>query len=311
MERKKKILAASLAGLLIAAAAGGYFLLRRYGGLGGAVASALAETAAKKAGRELRIKSVSFSPLKGLTLRGVSVSEKPSFARGVFFSAEKVRLAMPFLPLLKGSVVFDSAELDGAFFKVTEKDGDWNFKDLLALLPDAAKGLHLTWNARELLVRRSRIQADLLTSGLSLDMTETDAAVKHYSSFGGNFNIRASGRAGTAAGGRLFSGAYSAKADLNFTPLGLDSSAGEMEMEGLELGDMRLGSLEADWKLFKIGRGSERNYSLELKAEDFFAPGYRSAFKDSAEKGLKALFSALGSAPPKIEDIKERVSNTV
>jgi len=304
VERKKKIFAASLAALVLAGGGAFVFLARKYGGLGGAVAAALAETAAKKAGRELRVRSVSFSPLKGLTMREVSVSEKPSFARGVFFSAEKVRLAMPLLPLLKGNVVFGSAEFDGAFFKVREKDGEWNFRDLLALLPDTVKGLHLTWNARELTFRGARIQADLLTSGLSLDMTDTEAAVKHYSSFGGNFNLRASGRAGTAWGGKLFTGAYGLEADLNFTPLGLDSSAGELEMSGLELGDMRLGSLEADWKLFKIGKGPERNYSLELEAEEFFAPGYRSSFKDSLDKGLKSLFSAMGSAPPKMDDIR-------
>lgn len=304
MERKKKIFAASLAALVLAGGGAWLFLAKKYGGLGGAMAAALAETASRKAGRELRIKSFAFSPLSGITLRGVEVSERPSFRNGVFFSAGKVRLAMPLLPLLKGNVVFDSAEFDGAFFKAREKGGEWNFRDLLALLPDTVKGLHLTWNARALTFRGARIQADLLTSGLSLDMTETDAEVRHYSSFGGNFNIRASGRAGSAFGGRLFTGAYRAKADLNFTPLGLDSSAGTLGMSGLELGDMRLGSLESAWKLFKIGRGAERNYSAEVKASGFFAPGYRSSFRDSVDKGLKSLFAALGAAPPKIDDIR-------
>ncbi len=309
MERKKKILAASLAALVLAGGGASFLLARKYGGLGGAVAAALAETAAKKAGRELRIKSFSFSPLAGMTLRGVEVSERPSFRKGVFFSAERVRLAMPLLPLLRGSVVFSAAEFEGVFFKLREKDGEWNFRDLLDLLPETVKGLHLTWNARELAFRGARIQADLMTSGLSLDMSETDVSLKHHSSFGGNFRIEAGGRAGTAWDGRLFTGAYRAKADLNFTPLGLDSSAGGLEMSGLELGDMRLGSLEADWKLFRIGRGAQRNYSLKLEAEDFFSPGYRSSFRDSVDTGLKSLFAALGAAPPRIDDIRaERLS---
>ncbi|MDT8287449.1 MAG: hypothetical protein RQ748_10090 [Elusimicrobiales bacterium] len=303
MERKKRILAASLAALVLAGGGAWLFLAKKYGGLGGAMAAALAETASRKAGRELRIRSVSFSPFSGLTLRGVEVSERPSFSNGVFFSAEKTRLAMPLLPLLRGSVVFSAAEFDGAFFKVREKDGEWNFKDLLALLPDTVKGLHLTWNARELTFRGARVQADLLTPGLSLDMTDTDAVVKHYSSFGGNFNVEASGHAGTAWGGRLFTGAYEAKVDLNFTPLGLDSSSGRLKMEDLELGDMRLARLDGRWDFFRIGRGAERNYSLEAEASDFFAPGYRSPLRDAVENGLKSLFSALGSAPPKIDDI--------
>lgn len=298
------MLAASLAALVLAGGGAWIFLAKKYGGLGGALAAALAETASRKAGRELRIKSVSFSPLGGLTLRGVSVSERPSFEKGVFFSAEKARLAMPLLPLLRGSVVFSAAEFDGAFFKVREKDGEWNFRDLLALLPDTVKGLHLTWNARRLVLRDTRVQADLLTPGLSLDMAGTDAVVKHYSSFGGNFNIEASGRAGTAWGGRLFTGSYAAEVDLNFTPLGLDSSSGRLKMEDLELGDMRLAELVGRWDFFRIGRGAERNYSLEAEASDFFAPGYRSAFRDGVESGLKSLFSALGSAPPEIDDIR-------
>ncbi|KAF0126171.1 MAG: hypothetical protein FD189_683 [Elusimicrobia bacterium] len=304
MERKKKILAAALAALVLAGGGAWLLLAKKYGGLGGAVAAALAETASRKAGRELRIKSVSFSPLGGLTLRGVSVSEKPSFIKGVFFSAEKARLAVALMPLLRGSVVFSAAEFDGVFFKVREKDGEWNFRDLLALLPDTVKGLHLTWNARRLVFRGARVQADLTTAGLSLDMTETDAVVKHYSSFGGNFNIEASGRAGTAWGGRLFTGAYEAKIDLNFTTLGLASSSGRLAMTDLELGDMRLARLGGRWDFFRIGRGAARNYSLEAEASDFFAPGYRSPFRDAVDKGLKSIFSAMGAAPPKTEDIK-------
>lgn len=304
MERKKIILAASVAALVLAGGGAWLFLAKKYGGLGGALAAAMAETASRKAGRDLRIKSVSFSPLGGLILRGVEVSEKPSFRNGVFFSAEKVSLAMPLMPLLRGSVVFSAAEFDGAFFKVREKGGEWNFRDLLALLPDTVKGLHLTWNAKRLVFRDTRIQADLAAAGLSLDMTGTDAVIKHYSSFGGNFNIEASGRAGTVWGGRLFTGGYAAEVDLNFTPLGLDSSSGRLKMEDLELGDMRLAELGAGWNFFRIGRGAERNYSLEAEASDFFAPGYRSPFRDGVESGLKSLFSALGAAPPKIEDIR-------
>ncbi len=304
MERKKKILAVSLAALALAGGGAWLFLAKKYGGLGGAVASALAETASRRAGRELRIKSVSFSPLGGLTLLGVEVSERPSFRNGVFFYAEKARLAMPLMALLRGSVVFSAAEFDGAFFKIRESGGEWNFKDLLALLPDTVKGLHLTWNARRLVFRGARVQADLATAGLSLDMTDTGAVVKHYSSFGGNFNVEASGRAGTAWGGRLFTGAYEAKVDLNFTPLGLDSTSGRLKMTGLELGDMRLARLGGRWDFFRIGRGAERNYSLEAEADDFFAPGYRSPFRDAVDKGLRSVFSAMGSAPPAIDDIK-------
>lgn len=304
MERKKKIFAAAVAALVLAGGGAFVFLSRKYGGLGGAVAAALAETAAKRAGRELRIKSASFSPFTGLELTGVEVSEEPSFEKGVFFSAERVLLDMPLLPLLKGEAEFNKAEVDGAFFKLRERDGDWNYGDLLELLPDTAKGLHLTWNAREVVLRRTRIQADMATPGLSLDMTETEAAVKHYSSFGGNFDIKASGRIGTAWGGRLFTGDYSAEIDLNFTPRGLDSTSGGVEFEDLRLGDSTLGSLTAGWDFFKIGKPAERNFSLRLEAAGFLAPSYRKSPLAPVEKGIASFYRAMGAAPPRADDIK-------
>lgn len=304
MERKKKILAASLAALVLAGGGAALFLARKYGGMGGTIAAALAETASKKAGRQMRIKTVSFSPFTGLEMRGVEVSERPSFDKGVFFSAERVLLDMPLTPLLKGEAVFETAEFDGAFFKVREEGGNWNYGDLLALLPDTAKGLHLTWNARRLVFRRARVQADMATPGLSLDMTGTEATVKHYSSFGGNFNMKIRGKAATAWAGRLFSGDYSADMDINFTTLGLDSASGGLELENIALGDMSLAVISAEWDLFKMGEAAARNYSLKIEASDFLAPSYRNSPLAGLEKGLASFYRAMGAAPPRTDDIR-------
>jgi AsmA protein len=75
--------------------------------------------------------ALSFWPGVGLRLSKVSLSEPGS--EQVFAAAEKVRLSLRLLPLLKKALAVDTVELDGIFVNlIHHKDGSFNFDDLIS-----------------------------------------------------------------------------------------------------------------------------------------------------------------------------------
>ena len=142
-----------LAVLLLAAAAAGGFAYFKYRSFSRYLAAQIGGQAGKKLGREVKFKSISFSPLKGVVIKEACVSRRPDFSKGNFFCAEKTIIRPELGALLKNKLYFSRVAFDKPVLKVREKGGRWDFEDLLALLPDTDKGLYLTWNASELVMR--------------------------------------------------------------------------------------------------------------------------------------------------------------
>lgn len=75
--------------------------------------------------------ALSFWPGLGLRVTKVSLSEKGN--ETVFASAEKARLSLQLLPLLKKELAVGTVELDGIHLRlVRHKDGSFNFDDLIS-----------------------------------------------------------------------------------------------------------------------------------------------------------------------------------
>ena len=83
--------------------------------------------------REVRLKRVDLSVVRGLVVEGLEISEKPDFKAGVFAGVESLRLRILWLPLLRRQVVIDEIMLSRPSLSLVRlKPGVFNFSDLLA-----------------------------------------------------------------------------------------------------------------------------------------------------------------------------------
>jgi len=293
-----------LLSLALFAAVGGSFAYFKYKKISNFILEQVSGQAAKKLGREVKFKSAAFSPLKGIVIREVCVSRLPDFSKGNFFCAAKVVIRPKLASLLRNQIYFSSVSFERPVIKVREKGGAWDFADLLALLPDTSKGLHLTWNADELVLRGAALEADLETSGLSLALEELDLRLEHYSAYGGNFGLEARGLAKTALNGKLLSAGVKLQTDANFEYGGVSSAKGEFAARDIAYGAMTLDVFKADWTLFNLRKPlAEKNYSVSVSAEKLLAPTLDSSASARIAEAMYLFCRIMGRpAPPVVED---------
>ena len=294
-----------LAALLFFAAGAGGFVYFKYKKISDHVLSLVSDQAAKKLGRQVKFKSISFSPLGGIVIKDACVSRRPDFSRGSFFCAARTVIRPQFYALVRNKVYFSKVAFEKPVIKVRERAGAWDFADLLALLPETSKGLYLTWNASELVMKDAVLEADMETSGLSLALEHANLSLEHYSSFGGNYGLTADGTLKSAVKGKLLSSAVKLDADANFDYGGLASTKGRFSADDTAFGAVTLGNLKADWELFNLRKPlADKNYSITVSAENLLVPGHENSIKAAVSKGLDLFSSAMGRPTPKIEDIE-------
>jgi len=294
-----------LAVLLLSVVGAGGFAYYKYSSFTAYLAGQLGGQLGNRLGREVKFARVSFSPLKGIVIRGACVSRLPDFSKGSFFCAEKT-IVRPRLSSLFGKpLYFSSVTFDKPVIRIRERNGKWDFEDLLALLPDTEKGLHLTWNAAELALEGAKIEADMETSGLSLALEGADIRLGHHSSYGGNYRLEAEGGVKTLHRGKLLAAEAELDADLNFDYGGLASTSGRFTAGALTYGAVTLDRFEAGWKLFNMRKPiAEKNYSASVSAKGLVVPAQEGAARDRVADALGLFSRAMGKPAPRIEDIE-------
>ncbi|OGS13640.1 MAG: hypothetical protein A2285_07385 [Elusimicrobia bacterium RIFOXYA12_FULL_57_11] len=296
-------LAAAVLSVLIAAA--GAFTLYEYKAISARITRAVNGEAGKKLGRQVKFGAIKFSLFDGVVITDVCVSRRPDFSKGSFFCAQKVMVRPRLASLLRNKLFFSKIALDKPVLKVREEGGVWDFSDLLALLPETGKGLHLTWNASELTMKDAVLEADLQTSGLSFALENASLNLGHFSVFGGNYGLEASGLVKSALKGKLLSADVKIKAEANFDYGGLASTEGAFTAAAVSYGAITLESLQAQWKFFNLRKAlAERNLSANLRAEKLLVPGRENSIRNSVAQGLDLFSSAMGRPAPRIEDIE-------
>jgi hypothetical protein len=240
-----------------------------------------------------------------VVIKDACLSRRPDFSKGNFFCAARAVIRPQLSALLRNKVYFSRVTLEKPVLKVRERGDEWDFADLLALLPRTDKGLYLTWNASELYMTGATLEADLETSGLSLALEDADLTLKHYSSFGGNYGLAAGGLVKTAVKGKLLSARVSLDADANFDYGGLSSVKGTFTAEKAAYGAITLEGLKAGWELFNLRKPlADKNYSATLEARGLVIPAHENSVRDGVARGLDLFSAAMGRPAPKIEDIE-------
>lgn len=293
------------AALLLFIAGSGAFAYFKYQKISHYLIAQISGQASRKLGRQIKFRAISFSPLSGIIIKDACVSRRPDFSKGSIFCAEKTVIRPQLAALMKNQVYFSRIALVKPVIKVRERNGEWDFADLLALLPKTDKGLYLTWNASELTMKDAALEADLETSGLSLALENANLKLEHYSSFGGNYGLSADGLVKTAVKGKLLSAQVKFDTQANFDYGGLSSTNGNFSADNAAYGAITLEKLTAGWSLFNMRKPlAEKNYSASFKAVNLLVPGHENAARDGVSKGLELFASAMGRPVPKIDDIE-------
>lgn len=291
--------------VLVLALGGAAFLYVKYRSFSGYIIEQINTRPGKKLGRQVKFKKISFSALKGVIIDEPCVSRRPDFSKGNFFCAKRAVIRPGLAKLMGKELYFANIEFDSPVIKLREAGGEWDFDDLLKLLPKTSKGPHLTWNAKRLVLRNASVEIDMASSGRSFALENADATLLHYSAVAGNFELIFSGGAKAILNGRLLTTALSLKTGLNFEYAGLVSSLGGIEFADTMLGASTLKKAALNWELFNIKNpAAEKNYKAGLEAEGLFIPAQDGAAGKSVNGALELLSSVTGKAAPHVEDIE-------
>lgn len=86
--------------------------------------------------RDVKIDSVAFDIFSGIRLKGLSVGNRPGFAKEPFISAESIDLRYAFWPLFSRQIIVKELRLVKPMILIEKgRDGEFNFSDLTASKP--------------------------------------------------------------------------------------------------------------------------------------------------------------------------------
>lgn len=164
------------------------------------------DSARRRLGREVRLDGLGVG-LRGLTLRGLEVSESPDFKAGTFLRVENFRLRPSWRALLRRRLVVASVEADGLSVRVVRgADGRFNYETLGSSAPAASPApvAAAAGPAPELDVRSARVTDGRIVyqdraSGAAWTVSDADARVdglRWSAPFDAQVSFRAVGKAG-------------------------------------------------------------------------------------------------------------------
>jgi hypothetical protein len=134
----------------------------------------IVDAARRQLGRDVRLEKIGVG-LRGLTLRGLSVSESPDFAAGTFLSADVLRVRPSWRALLRRRLVVDSVAAEGLSVRLVKRaDGTFNFSNLAstssagaAPSAPAANAPDAAFDVRRILATGSSLEYEDAAAGTS------------------------------------------------------------------------------------------------------------------------------------------------
>jgi len=171
------------------------------------VRALVVDAARRQLGRDVKLDHIGVG-LRGLTLKGLTISESPNFAAGTFLSAERLRLRPSWRALLRRKFVAAAIAADGLTIRVIKRrDGSFNFSNLAssattvapAAATPAAESPPAQFDVRRILVTDSALRYADESDGSNWEATQFSADVDGLSAsepFGFALSARVRGRAG-------------------------------------------------------------------------------------------------------------------
>lgn len=271
-----------------------YYKAKKHGEI---ILAKASEYLSKKSGRKVIIGSLSYSIIDGLIMKDVSIKEKD--AKTDFFSFKRAEIKIDEKKFINGELVFKKAAFYGGKLRIENREGQWNFKDLIKLLPPSQKPIQLVWNAKEFSFEDFFISFFLDDMEVSLD--KSDLHISHRSLTAGNFFFSLSSKLSLIKEKDFFSASIETEGDLVYDYALLKSARIDANMEDISYKQISIKSLSFSGNFLDLDKKSFSNFNSDLKVENLFIPSLKKNFS-SFSNNLEAIEKALGKNILKEED---------
>lgn len=241
----------------------------------------------QKTGRKVEIASIKYSPLDGLILRDVVVKEKDD--KTDFFRFKKAEIKIDEKEFIKGNLIFENASFHNGRLRLERKNGEWNLKDLMSLLPPSKKPIHLVWNAREFSFENFDfylINANEEDEEITLN--NTAFSLSHRSATGGNFSFILKASANALLYSKLFSCEIDSTGELNYDYASLKSLRIKTELKKISYDQMSADSAYFSGEFFDLNQKHPKNFRAEISLNNFFIPSSDSSYSSLLKRMEKA-----------------------
>lgn len=245
----------------------------------------------QKTGRKVEIASIKYSPLEGLILRDVAIKEKDG--KTDFFRFKKAEVKIDEKEFIKGNLIFENASFHNGRLRLERKNGEWNFKDLMSLLPPSKKPVHLVWNAREFSFENFDFYLiDESKAHEEITLNNTAFSLSHRSATGGNFSFTLRSSAGAILYSKLFSCEIDSAGELNYDYASLKGLRMKTQLKKISYDQMSADSAYFSGEFFELNQKGPKNFRAEVSLNNFFIPSSDSSYSSflkKLEKAEKAL----------------------
>lgn len=174
----------------------------------------------RRLGREVRLERIGLGP-RGLTLRGLEVSERPDFAAGTFLRVESFRLRPSWRALLRRRFVVAAVAADGLTVRVVKgADGRFNYETLAspaspaAAAPGPARAPGPELDVRRATLSRATVAYVDAATGAAWTVSDADVGVCGFR-LDAPFALTASARVRGGSGARLVDARVSFDGDVD------------------------------------------------------------------------------------------------
>lgn len=280
MKRNIKILLAISCCLISILLITSYFYFKKKGDL---IAAKAARYVYQKTGRNIEIAFVSYSLIDGLILKNLLVKEKDG--KTIFFRCEKAQIKLDEKKLMDGTVLFEKAKFYNGHFRISKQGQEWNFKDLIDIIPPSKKPIHLLWNARSVSFENFDFYVTFDLSKNEFSASKVNFSIDHRSSLGGNFFAQMSGLIGGIFDSKPISFELKSQADIVFDYAKTKSVKADIELKDISYDQISAPLAKLTGVFFHIENPLRKNFKIDFSLRNLFV--YR------LDKSAVKLFSII------------------
>jgi len=245
----------------------------------------------QKTGRKSEIGSIEYSLFNGVILKNVVIKEKDG--KRDFLKFEKAEIRINEREFIKGKLIFEKAKFYSGKLRLENKNGKWNFEDLLKLLPPSNRPIHLIWNAKELSFDNFEFYFSDPQKIEELSLSKSSLVLLHRSSVAGDFFISFNGFIGTLINKKLFSCELALNSNLIYDYSEMKSAKIKAVLNKISYDQIYADSVLTEFEVFNINKKEHKNFNGEIAFKNMFIP-YSNESYQYMLKTLGKLEKALG-----------------
>jgi len=270
IDKKRKIIKIIIFSVILLVLAISFFFYFQYIQIKDYLNIKLSQEISKKIKRKITIESISYSAMEGIKLKKVCIKEKDG--KTDFFCFDKAKIKLETIPTLKGKTIFSDVLFSDGKIIIKKNNNEWNFIDLIELLPKNNKPIHLNWNAKNFYFNNFNIFISF-PNGNEIFLEKANIDIYHRSETGGNFEFNIKSSIMTNINKNFISGDLKANYNLNFEYAILDFIKGNTNIDKIVLNDITAKNIEIYTEVFNLKDKKEnRKFEFNISLSDLLIP---------------------------------------